>query len=31
MKWIIPWLQERLPAIPVHFIPTGSAFHHVQA
>ena len=29
MKWIIPWLQERLPGIPIHFVPTGTAFHHV--
>lgn len=26
MKWIIPWLQERLPGIPITFVPTGSAF-----
>ena len=29
MKWIIPWLQQRLPGIPIHFVPTGSAFQHV--
>jgi putative NIF3 family GTP cyclohydrolase 1 type 2 len=26
MRWIIPWLQERLPGAAIHFIPTGSAF-----
>jgi hypothetical protein len=29
MKWIIPWLQQRLPGIPIHFVPTGSAFHQI--
>jgi putative NIF3 family GTP cyclohydrolase 1 type 2 len=29
MRWIIPWLQERLPGIPIHFIPTASAFHQI--
>jgi putative NIF3 family GTP cyclohydrolase 1 type 2 len=29
MKWIIPWLQERLPGIVIRFVPTGIAFHQV--
>lgn len=29
MKWIIPWLRERLPGIAIQFVPTGSAFHQV--
>jgi putative NIF3 family GTP cyclohydrolase 1 type 2 len=29
MRWIIPWLQERLPGIPITFVPTGSAFQHL--
>jgi putative NIF3 family GTP cyclohydrolase 1 type 2 len=29
MKWIIPWLQERLPGVAIRFIPTGSAFHQL--
>jgi putative NIF3 family GTP cyclohydrolase 1 type 2 len=29
MKWIIPWLQERLPGIVISFVPTGHAFHQV--
>jgi putative NIF3 family GTP cyclohydrolase 1 type 2 len=30
MRWIVPWLQERLPGIPIHFIPTGSAFQDAK-
>jgi putative NIF3 family GTP cyclohydrolase 1 type 2 len=29
MKWIIPWMQERLPGIEISFVPTGNAFHQV--
>lgn len=29
MKWIIPWLKERLPGIPIQFVPTGNAFRRV--
>jgi putative NIF3 family GTP cyclohydrolase 1 type 2 len=28
MRWVIPWLQERLPGIPIDFLPTGSAFRN---
>jgi len=29
MKWMIPWLQERLPGTVIHFVLTGTAFHQV--
>ena len=29
MRAVIPWLEERLPGVPVRFIPTGSPFHHL--
>ncbi len=29
MKRIIPWLQERLPGIPIHFVTTGGAFQQI--
>jgi putative NIF3 family GTP cyclohydrolase 1 type 2 len=29
MQWIIPWLQERLPGVAIHFIPTTTAFHYL--
>lgn len=29
MRWIIPWLQERLPGIPIHFVATGSPFQQL--
>jgi putative NIF3 family GTP cyclohydrolase 1 type 2 len=27
MKWLVPWLQERLPEILIEYIPTGNLFH----
>jgi len=27
MKWIIPWLQTRVPGVPISFVPTGNLFH----
>jgi putative NIF3 family GTP cyclohydrolase 1 type 2 len=29
MRWIIPWLEERLPGVPIRFIPAGSPFHYL--
>jgi putative NIF3 family GTP cyclohydrolase 1 type 2 len=29
MRLIIPWLQERLAGVPIHFVPTGSPFQYV--
>jgi putative NIF3 family GTP cyclohydrolase 1 type 2 len=26
MRWMVPWLQERLPGVSIRFIPSGSAF-----
>lgn len=27
LRWMLPWLEERLPGIAIHFVPTGSPFH----
>lgn len=29
MRWLVPWLQERLPGVAIHFIPVDSAFHQL--
>lgn len=29
MRRIIPWLEERLPGVTIHFVPTGSPFRQV--
>jgi putative NIF3 family GTP cyclohydrolase 1 type 2 len=29
MRWIIPWLEERLPGVPIRFVSTGSPFHQL--
>ncbi len=29
MRWIIPWLEERLPGVAIHFVSTGSPFHQL--
>jgi putative NIF3 family GTP cyclohydrolase 1 type 2 len=29
LRWIIPWLQERLPDVTIHFVPSGSPFHYL--
>ena len=29
MRLIIPWLEERLPGIPIHFVPIGSPFQYL--
>lgn len=29
MKWIVSWLQECLPHVPIHFVPTGSPFQQL--
>jgi putative NIF3 family GTP cyclohydrolase 1 type 2 len=29
MKWVIPWLEERLQGVAIHFVPTVSPFHHL--
>ena len=29
MRWIIPWLEERLPSVAIHFVSTGSPFHQL--
>lgn len=29
MKWIIPWIESRLPGVPIQFIPTGQLFQAI--
>jgi putative NIF3 family GTP cyclohydrolase 1 type 2 len=29
LRWIIPWLEERLPGVAIRFVPTGSPFHQL--
>jgi putative NIF3 family GTP cyclohydrolase 1 type 2 len=29
MRGIIPWLQERLPGVSIHFVPTGNPFQYL--
>jgi putative NIF3 family GTP cyclohydrolase 1 type 2 len=29
LQKIIPWLEERLPGVTIHFVPTGSPFHQL--
>ncbi len=29
IKRMLPWIQERLPGVAIHYIPTGSAFHYL--
>jgi putative NIF3 family GTP cyclohydrolase 1 type 2 len=29
LRWIVPWLEERLPGIPVHFARTVNPFHQI--
>jgi len=29
LRWIIPWLEERLPGLAIHFVPTGTPFHYL--
>ena len=29
LRRIIQWLEERLPEIPIHFVPIGSPFHQI--
>ena len=29
MRWIIPWLEERLPGVAIHFVTTGNPFHQL--
>jgi putative NIF3 family GTP cyclohydrolase 1 type 2 len=29
LRWIIPWLEDRLPGVVIHFVPTGSPFHQL--
>jgi putative NIF3 family GTP cyclohydrolase 1 type 2 len=29
MRRIIPWLEERLPDVPIHFVQTGSPFQQL--
>lgn len=29
MRWVIPWLQARLPGVPITFVPAGSPFQWV--
>jgi putative NIF3 family GTP cyclohydrolase 1 type 2 len=29
MRWIVPWLKQRLPGVPVQFVPTVSAFQQL--
>ena len=29
MQRMIPWLAERLAGVSIHFVPTGSPFHHL--
>lgn len=29
MRLIVPWLQERIPDVPIHFIPTTNAFRYL--
>ena len=29
LRGIIPWLEERLPDVPIHFVSSGSPFHYL--
>src|SRR5678815_758696 len=29
LRRMIPWLEERLPGIPIRFVPSGSPFHYL--
>jgi putative NIF3 family GTP cyclohydrolase 1 type 2 len=29
IRLIIPWLEQRLPSVSIHFVPTGSPFHQL--
>ena len=29
LRLIIPWLQERLPGLAIHFVSSGSPFHYL--
>jgi len=29
MRWIIPWLEERLPNVTIHFVPVSNPFHQL--
>jgi putative NIF3 family GTP cyclohydrolase 1 type 2 len=29
LRFIIPWLQERLPGVAIQFVPSGSPFHYL--
>ncbi len=29
MRWIVPWLEQRLPGVPVQFVPTSRAFQQL--
>jgi putative NIF3 family GTP cyclohydrolase 1 type 2 len=29
LRWIVPWLEERLPGVPIRFVPTSSAFQQI--
>ncbi len=29
MRWIIPWLKQQLPGVPVEFVPNSSAFQQL--
>lgn len=29
LRWIIPWLEERLPGVAIQFVPSGNPFHYL--
>jgi putative NIF3 family GTP cyclohydrolase 1 type 2 len=29
MRLVIPWLEQHLPSVSIHFVPTGSPFHQL--
>ena len=29
LRWIIPWLEKTLPGVAIHFVSSGSPFHHL--
>ena len=29
LRWIIPWLEKRLPGVAIYFVSSGSPFHHL--
>jgi len=29
LRWLIPWLEERLPGVAIRFVPTANPFHYL--